>query len=218
MRVYVKYMVSFRCKERVREELGELGIVSIIDQGTVECPQYLTPEQVFKLKESIWELGFEIVDEEQSYLLDHISEAIDMLIRLNTRKWGTDYPRYLADKMRFDYEEVSKLFLQVYGLSLSRYVELQKIERAKEVMLQFKELTMAEVAEMSRFEDLDYFLNTFKDNTGLEPLYYQKIKKKESEIELENNFAMKEIPAFKSIEKNIFTQYREYIGRLREIG
>ena len=120
--------------------------------------------------------------------------------------------------MRFDYEEVSKLFLQVYGLSLSRYVELQQIERAKEVMLQFKELTMAEVAEMSRFEDLDYFLNTFKDNTGLEPLYYQKIKKKESEIELENNFAMKEIPAFKSIEKNIFTQYREYIGRLREIG
>ena len=46
MKLYIKYMVSLRCKMIVEQELKKLGInYSVLDLGLVDMPNNLTNEQ-----------------------------------------------------------------------------------------------------------------------------------------------------------------------------
>lgn len=205
-------MVSFRCKQKVREELEGMGImIPEINHGSVEFQEELTAQQVLQLKDGISELGFEVLDEVNSKLLDRISESISALICTNAKIPKKNYAEYLSERIGFDTSEVTKLFLQVHGMSLSRYIEVQQIERAKEVLLLYEDLSLEEAAAMCQFEDSLTFSRTFEENTGLEPLYYKKIKKKRLEVKQENRFESNEIRS-RSVnecaEPSVFAQFR----------
>ncbi len=51
MKLYIKYMVSIRCKMMVKSELDKLGLVyGAIDLGEVEVKEALLPEKYEQLK------------------------------------------------------------------------------------------------------------------------------------------------------------------------
>lgn len=53
MKLYIKYMVSLRCKMMVKEELEKLGIpFVVIDLGMAETEKDITPEQRELLKKN----------------------------------------------------------------------------------------------------------------------------------------------------------------------
>ena len=45
MKLYIKYMVSSRCKMLVKEELKNLGLHFIVDMGVVDIMEDITSEQ-----------------------------------------------------------------------------------------------------------------------------------------------------------------------------
>ncbi len=54
MKLYIKYMVSIRCKMVVKEELTALGLHYVnVDLGTVEIMETLTEQQRLELKASL---------------------------------------------------------------------------------------------------------------------------------------------------------------------
>ena len=58
MKLYVKYMVSQRCKMVVKEELEKLGLRhTVVDPGMVETRDDLTPEQREQLKVALLKSG-----------------------------------------------------------------------------------------------------------------------------------------------------------------
>ena len=69
--LYIKYMVSLRCKMMVKEELMKLGLqYVVIELGTVELLQPITPTQKKKLKDNLLFSGVELLDDKKSILIE----------------------------------------------------------------------------------------------------------------------------------------------------
>lgn len=66
-----------------------------------------------------------------------------------------------------------KVFKKIYGVSPIRYLELLKIEKAKELLVS-KELSVNEIALVTGFADSSHFCHSFKKITGFSPGDYRK--------------------------------------------
>lgn len=63
MKLYIKYMVSLRCKALVKEELAKLGLhFVIVDLGMIEILEDITAEQRAQLKANLLKSGLELND------------------------------------------------------------------------------------------------------------------------------------------------------------
>jgi hypothetical protein len=71
MKLYIKYMVSLRCKLLVKQELENLGLhYRSIDLGTVELEEDITPEQRNQLNKNLLRSGLELLDDKKSILIE----------------------------------------------------------------------------------------------------------------------------------------------------
>ncbi len=175
-------MIGHNCIEKLRQALQELGIMlPELNQGSIEFQEELGTEHFQELKSRIETLGFEIVDEENSALLNRISESINELIRTNIEIPLSDYPVYLMNAIGYDSTNVMRLFLQVHGVTLPRYIELHRLNRVKEMLL-YEDCKISEIATMLQFRNEAQLIRMFKKNTGLTPYYYKKIKRKRLKV------------------------------------
>jgi len=70
MKLYIKYMVSLRCKMLVKEELKKLGLRAVIvDLGMVEILEDITLKQREELKKNLMKAGLELMDNKKSILI-----------------------------------------------------------------------------------------------------------------------------------------------------
>jgi len=77
MILYIKYMVSLRCKIVVKDELKKLGIrFTIVDLGMVEIPNNINTEKFDRLKENLLKSGLELLDDKKSILIEKIKNVI----------------------------------------------------------------------------------------------------------------------------------------------
>ena len=66
-----------------------------------------------------------------------------------------------------------KIFFELYGVSPMKYVEIRKIEKAKE-LLDVEDMNVTEIARSCGFNDVYFFSRTFKKITGFSPNKYRK--------------------------------------------
>ena len=100
MKLFIKYMVSSRCKELVRTELTKLGVQSqyvLVDLGTVEILETITKEQRKMLEQNLRHSGLEVLDSKKSKLIDKIKSAIVDMIEAEYMP-DTNYSDYLSQK------------------------------------------------------------------------------------------------------------------------
>ena len=186
LKIYIKYMVSIRCKKLVGAELEKLGVVMPkINQGVVEFHEELTTEQEAQFQKRILKLGFEVLDDLNSKLLNRISVSITKLIYKDTEIQRKDYPAYLVDKLGFDYSEITNLFCEVHGIDLPQYIAIQQVERMKEMLL-YEDLKVKEIAEKLHYRNSAQLTRIFKKITGLTPFYFKKLKEKRLEVRKAN--------------------------------
>lgn len=179
-------MVSLRCKKLVDTELKKLGVVMPkIDQGVVEFQEKLSAEQETQFQKRILKLGFEVLDDDNSRLLDRISALITDLIYKYPEMSRQEYPAYLMNKLEFDYSGITSLFSEVHGINLPQYITLQQVERMKEMLL-YEELKVKEIAERLHYKNAAQLTRVFKKVTDLTPFYFKKLKNKRLEVQKEN--------------------------------
>ena len=81
MKLYIKYMVSQRCKMMVRNEFDRLGLrYSLIELGFVELPDDITQQQHDELKKNLQQSGLEVLDDKRSILIEKIKNVITEMI------------------------------------------------------------------------------------------------------------------------------------------
>ena len=103
MKLYIKYMVSLRCKLMVKEELGKLGLhPTVIDLGVVELPEPITEEQRAKLRENLLKSGLELLDDNKSILIERIKNVITELIHYSDDLPTQNYSDYISEKLNYD--------------------------------------------------------------------------------------------------------------------
>ncbi|XID93124.1 response regulator [Paenibacillaceae bacterium WGS1546] len=96
----------------------------------------------------------------QQYLREHFHEDISL--------------EQLAKQFNFSSAYLSKIFLKHAGEAPSKYIAALRINEAKRLLKQRKDLPVKTVGEQVGYSDPFYFSRIFKQATGMTPREYQK--------------------------------------------
>lgn len=178
MKLYIKFMVSLRCKLLVKHELEKLGFHhTSIELGLVEIKESITDEQKQQLKSNLKVSGLELLDNKKSILIDKIKNVIIEMIHYSDEVPKVNYSDYISEKLGYDYTYLSNMFSEVKGITIQHFIINHKIERAKELIL-YDELNLTEIAYRLHYSSVAHLSNQFKKVTGKSPSFYKKIGEK----------------------------------------
>lgn len=178
MKLYIKYMVSARCKMTVKKQLKKLGLHCVyVDLGEVEILEELQTEQREQLKRALRKSGLELMDDKKTILVEKIKNVIVEMVHYEEGPLKIKFSILLAEKLHHDYTYLSNLFSEVTGTTIERYIIAHKIERVKELIL-YGELNMTEIAYLLNYSSVAHLSNQFKKVTELTPTEFRKMKHK----------------------------------------
>ena len=178
VKLYIKYMVSLRCKLMVKEELKKLGIkYVVIDLGVVEILEDISPEQHDQLKQNLLKSGLELLDDKRSILIERIKNVIVEMIHYSEELPKVNYSDYISEKLGYDYTYLSNIFSEVKGITLQQYIIIHRIEKVKELLI-YDELNLTEISYRLQYSSVAHLSNQFKKITGLTPTFYKQLKQK----------------------------------------
>ncbi|MEI7586810.1 AraC family transcriptional regulator [Runella sp.] len=185
MHLYIKYMVSLRCKMVVKSELQKLGLKCIvIDLGMVEIMEDITLEQREQLKTNLLRSGLELLDDKKSILIEKIKGVIIEMIHYHDELPKVNYSEYISEKIGNDYTYLANIFSEVKGITIQQFIIIHKIEKVKELLL-YDELSLTEIAYQMHYSSVAHLSNQFKKVTGLSPSFFKQIQQKRKQ-NLEN--------------------------------
>src|SRR5579859_1465605 len=175
-KVFIKNMVCDRCVTAIKKELDNLDMgYHSVALGEVETTRELTAAEVVRLRSAIEPLGFELIENKNARLVNQIKNAAIAWARGEAAlKQRVKFSAYLADALHKDYSLLSNLFSEIESTTIEQFLILQKIERAKELLV-YDELTLAEIADRLNYSSTAHLSNQFKKITGLTPTYFKKI-------------------------------------------
>jgi AraC-like DNA-binding protein len=81
----------------------------------------------------------------------------------------------LQEKLNLSYQYLSGLFSSSEGITIEKFIILQKIEKVKELIV-YDELSLSEIAYRLGYSSIQHLSNQFKKITGLTPSHFKKIK------------------------------------------
>ncbi|MGX7668913.1 helix-turn-helix domain-containing protein [Flavobacterium pedocola] len=185
MRLYIKYMVSIRCKMVVESELEKMGIhYKNLELGFVETIDDLNASQVLQLKKALLKSGLELMDNKKAILIEKIKKIIIEMVHYSDEFPKVKYSDYISDKLGQDYTHLAKIFSEVKGITIEHYIIAHKIERVKELLL-YDELNLTEISYILNYSSVSHLSQQFKKVTGLTPSFFKQLKFKKR-IALEN--------------------------------
>ena len=178
MKIYIKYMVSQRCKMFVKDELKKLGLhFIVVDLGEVEIMETLTDEQTELLRAVLRVSGLELMDDKKAVLIERIKNTIIQLIHHTEESIKVNFSDYLSEKLKHDYTYMSNLFSEVQGTTIEQFIIMHKVERVKELII-YDELNITEIAYRMNYSSVAHLSNQFKKVTGLSPMHFKQLKTK----------------------------------------
>lgn len=178
MFIYIKYMVSLRCKMIVKQELEKLGLHYLhVDLGTIEIKENITDSQKEQLQKGLKIFGLELLDDRRNIIIEKVKAVIIEMIHYSEELPKVNYSDYISEKLGYDYTYLANTFSEVKGITIQQYIIVNKIERAKELML-YGELNLTEISYKLHYSSVAHLSNQFKKVTGLTPTYFKKMKVK----------------------------------------
>ncbi len=178
MKLYIKYMVSLRCKMVVKVELEKLGLPYLsIELGTIELPNQPTAEKREQLRTTLLHSGLELLDDPKAILIEKIKSVIIEMIHYDEDLPKVNFSDFISEKLGYDYTYLSNMFSEVKGSTIQQFIIKHKIERVKELLL-YDEYNLTEISYMLHYSSVAHLSNQFKKITGLSPSYFKKLKQK----------------------------------------
>lgn len=174
--LFIKNMVCNRCIIVMKNELEKHGLSArSIKLGEVIFEKNITVEEKEKLDEALLELGFQIIDDKKSRIIEKIKNTIIELVHHQENEAKTNLSDILSTKLHHDYNYLSNLFSEIEGTTIEKYFIAQKIERVKELLV-YDEMSLSEIAFQLNYSSVAYLSNQFKKITGLTPSHFKQIK------------------------------------------
>jgi len=173
--IHIKNMVCNRCIMVVQQELEKLGVHPMsVTLGEARFTESPTPEQLQSIRDALSAVGFELIDDKKSRLIEQVKGLIIDVVH-HQKKLKSNLSDFLAMEIGKDYSYISNLFSEVEGTTIEQFVIHQKIEKVKELLV-YDELTLSEIAHQMHYSSVAHLSNQFKKITGLTPSHFRKIK------------------------------------------
>ncbi|MEY8761781.1 MULTISPECIES: helix-turn-helix domain-containing protein [Chryseobacterium] len=174
MKMYVKFDFNALCKKVLDEKLKEQGLkYRLLNFGEVEFYESFTQEQHTTFKKNLEDYGIEIIESQKTTLVQKIKDAIVELV-FSDDVIPVKASIYIAEKLNHSYGYLSNLFSEVAYTSIENFIILQKIEYAKELIINNK-LSLTEIAHKLNYSSVAHLSTQFKNTTGITPSQFQKL-------------------------------------------
>ena len=169
-------MVCGRCILMVKSVFENMGIKPVsVTLGEVELTEPMGQDEAEHLNQQLKNLGFEVIDDKKSRVIEKIKNIIITIIHHQPEKIQVNLSNYLSEQLLTDYSSLSQLFSQKEGITIEQYYITQKIERVKELIV-YDELSIKEIAFQLGYSSVAYLSNQFKKVTGLTPTHFKALK------------------------------------------
>jgi YesN/AraC family two-component response regulator len=186
MKLYIKNMVCNRCKTTVKSELDKMGIpYESVRIGEVNTVKRITPEQRLLLAAALLENGFELIDDHKNELIERLKKSIKELEQYSDEDLKTSFADYIAISADDNFISLNKLFSEIEGVTIEKYIINRKIERIKELLV-YEDLNLDEVAQKMHYSNTTELSNQFKRMTGLTPSHFKQLKQTRNSIIVPN--------------------------------
>jgi AraC-like DNA-binding protein len=178
LKLFIKNMVSIRCKMVVKSELDKLGLhYTTVELGEVEVKDKISQEQLDVLSIALKLTGLELMDDNKKILVEKIKTIIIELIHYSDDQIKINLSDYLSQKLNHNYTYLSNLFSEVKGTTIEQFYLANKIEKVKELLV-YDELNLTEIAWKLHYSSVSHLSNQFKKMTGLTPSHFKNLKHK----------------------------------------
>lgn len=172
-------MVCDRCIMVVRNELDNMDIpYKNIQLGEVELAMEPEVSRLDELRDRLSALGFEMLDDRKSALINQIKSTIIKLIHTTeNEELNKKISVILSEKLGKEYHYLSGLFSSIEGVTIEKYIILQRIERAKELLV-YDEMTLNEISYSLGYSSVQHLSLQFKKVTGMTPTEFRNLSDK----------------------------------------
>jgi AraC-like DNA-binding protein len=174
MKLYIKNMVCRHCIEAVKRTLEALDIqFDDVALGEVHFPGPVSAAQTEDFDQALKPLGFEVLSDKRTRIIEQVKTTLMEVLRSEI---PVDFRLsiFLQNQLGKEYSAISKVFSEVEGITIERYLILLKVERIKELMV-YDELSLAEIADQLGYSSPAHLSGQFKQVTGLPPSHFKKI-------------------------------------------
>ena len=114
MKLYIKYMVSNRCKILAKETLKDLGLhFIVVELGVVEIMETLSKPQLDNLKAILIESGLELMDDKRAMLIERIKNVVIEMVHHSEEVPKTNFSDFISERLNHDYTYLANLFSEV---------------------------------------------------------------------------------------------------------
>lgn len=177
MKLIIKNMVCDRCILAIKNVLDEIKLHPIaIFMGEVDFGETnIIPSQLEQFKNKIEPLGFELINDKKSKLIENIKKHIIQLVQQDSSSEKFKLSDYLAKNLHHDYTHLSNLFSTVEGVTIEQYFINQKIEKTKEFLV-YDELTLTEISYRLGYSSVAHLSRQFKKVTGMTPSQFKQLR------------------------------------------
>lgn len=181
-KLFVKYMVCLRDKIVLQSELDRLGFkYDITVHGAVHFLNEFAIDQHQELRKRLSKFGLDLLDEHDSMLINRIIQTIVQVIHYSDALPKLKFSDLISDYAGEETDSILKIFSDVKGMSVLQFIIIQKIERAKEMLL-YEDMPLSEIAELLNYKNQHYLAAQMKKVTGLTPLDFKRLKKERLKI------------------------------------
>jgi len=177
MKLLIKNMVCDRCKMAIENVLAEQGLVAVsVHLGEVDLGEIiLEGEQLEQFREKIEKLGFGLINDKKSQLIENIKKTVIELVQAPESPEKIKLSEYISSSLFHDYTHLSNLFSRVEGVTIERYFINQKIEKTRELLV-YDELTLTEIADRLGYSSVAHLSRQFKKVTGMTPSQFKQLR------------------------------------------
>ena len=170
-------MVCDRCVMVVKQQLDEAGIpYKHVQLGEVELQEDPEAAKIEALRKKLEQSGFELLDDKRAKLVEKIKNFIIGLVHRHEEvEVKMKLSVLLQEKLMVDYHYLTTLFSSVEGITIEKYVILQRVERAKELLV-YNELSLSEIADKLGYSSVQHLSQQFKNVTGFTPSAFKQLK------------------------------------------
>lgn len=165
-------MISPEIKDTVKEQCEQLAGVyaAEIDKSESKITNQIKKKIILlQFIHELWKKGF-IVENDTT---GRNTVEKEMVSYIQQNYTGKILLREFGEQFHLSEKYISRYFKEHFHITLSQYVTYLRLEHAKQ-MLQETDISVTEVAMQSGYQNISYFIRSFKKTYGVSPLKYRK--------------------------------------------
>lgn len=165
-------MISPEIKDTVKEQCEQLARVyaAEIDKSESKITNQIKKKIILlQFIHELWKKGF-IVENDTT---GRNTVEKEMVSYIQQNYTGKILLREFGEQFHLSEKYISRYFKEHFHITLSQYVTYLRLEHAKQ-MLQETDISVTEVAMQSGYQNISYFIRSFKKTYGVSPLKYRK--------------------------------------------